>query len=118
MFFVDDVAAIDLAHFGPVVETDALFPDRINVNVAQVTGPRAVTLRVWERGTGITRACGTGACATAVAAIRTRRAESPVTVTLPGGALVIEWRAGAPIRMTGPATHVFTGEINWDQFPA
>jgi diaminopimelate epimerase len=116
IFFVDDVACVDLARLGPIIESDPLFPDRINVNVATITGPSALTLRVWERGAGLTRACGTGACATAVAAIRSKRVASPVTVTLPGGDLIIAWGPGETIRMTGPATHVFTGETDWDSF--
>ena len=96
---------------GSLVENDPLFPDRVNVNVAQIDD-QAIRLRVWERGAGLTQACGTGACATAVAAIATRRAKSPVEVHLPGGTLTIEWTRGEPIRMTGPAAHVFTGEIN------
>ncbi len=116
VFFVNDAASIDLERLGPIIETDPLFPERINVNVATVTGPSSLTLRVWERGTGLTRACGTGACATAVAAIRSKRVRSPVTVTLPGGDLIIAWTPGETIRMTGPATHVFTGETDWDSF--
>jgi diaminopimelate epimerase len=118
IFFVADAAAVDLARLGPMIENDPLFPERINVNVAQVTGSSSLTLRVWERGAGLTRACGTGACATAVAAIRARRVTTPVTVTLPGGDLIIDWTPGETIRMTGPATHVFTGETDWDAFGA
>jgi diaminopimelate epimerase len=109
VFFVEDANAVDLARLGPLIERDPLFPERVNVNVASVQGGK-VTLRVWERGAGLTRACGTGACATAVAAIRSGRAASPVTVSLPGGELVIEWAPGGTIRMSGPATHVFSGE--------
>jgi diaminopimelate epimerase len=116
IFFVDDAHAIDLKRLGPLIENDPLFPERVNVNVAEVTGPSTLTLRVWERGAGLTRACGTGACATAVAAIRRKLVQSPVTVSLPGGDLEIAWAPGDNIRMTGPATHVFTGETNWDQF--
>ena len=116
IFFVDDATSIDLARLGPVIENDPLFPERVNVNVATITGPSALSLNVWERGAGLTRACGTGACATAVAAIRSKRVTSPVTVTLPGGDLTIAWAPGETIRMTGPAAHVFTGEIDWDTF--
>ena len=116
IFFVDDAAGVDLARLGPIIEHDPLFPDRINVNVASITGLSALTLRVWERGAGLTLACGTGACATAVAAIRSKRVTSPVTVSLPGGDLTIAWAPGETIRMTGPATHVFTGETDWDRF--
>ena len=112
IFFVEDVGTINLARLGPIIENDPLFPDRINVNVATITGPSSLNLNVWERGAGLTRACGTGACATAVAAIRSKRASSPVTVTLPGGDLTIAWAPGETIRMTGPATHVFTGETD------
>jgi diaminopimelate epimerase len=111
VFFVPDADAVDLARLGPVIEHDPLFPERINVNVASLDGP-AIRLRVWERGAGLTRACGTGACASAVAAIRKGLAESPVEVRLPGGTLTIDWREGSPIRMSGPATHVFTGELD------
>ena len=118
VFIVDHAADVDLDSLGPRIENDPAFPDRVNVGIAEVTGPNSLSLRVWERGTGITRACGTGACAAAVVAIRARRVAAPVTVTLPGGHLVIEWNAGETIRMTGPATHVFTGDVDWDQFPA
>lgn len=111
VFFVDDAAAVDLERLGPIIEHDPLFPERVNVNIASREG-EALRLRVWERGAGLTRACGTGACATAVAAIRRGLATSPVEVRLPGGALTIEWAPGATIRMTGPATHVFSGEAD------
>lgn len=117
IFFVPDLAAVDLAEIGPLIEHDPLFPERVNVNVAQITGPQALRLKVWERGAGLTQACGTGACATAVAAIRQGKVASPVTVTLPGGDLVIDWENGGSIRMTGPATFVFEGEIDWANFP-
>jgi diaminopimelate epimerase len=118
IFFVPDASAVDLARVGPVVEHDPVFPERVNVNVATVLNPDRIALRVWERGSGATLACGTGACATAVAAIRSGRARSGVTVALPGGELVIDWTPGGTIRMTGPATHVFTGELSLEQFPA
>jgi diaminopimelate epimerase len=116
VFFVPDLDAVPLEGLGPQIERDPLFPDRINVNVAEVTGPSSLRLRVWERGAGLTRACGTGACATAVAAIRRGLVKSPVTVSLPGGDLAIEWKPGGPIQMAGPATHVFTGEAEWEAF--
>jgi diaminopimelate epimerase len=115
VFFVEDADAVDLARLGPEIEHDPLFPERINVNVASVEGG-AIRLRVWERGAGLTRACGTGACAAAVAAISRKLATSPVEVRLPGGRLGIEWRAGGSIRMTGPASHVFTGELDLEAF--
>jgi diaminopimelate epimerase len=109
VFFVEDAEAVDLARLGPMIERDPLFPERINVNVASLEED-AICLRVWERGAGLTQACGTGACATAVAAIRRKLVESPVEVRLPGGPLTIAWAPGETIRMTGAATHVFTGE--------
>jgi diaminopimelate epimerase len=111
IFFVEDAGAVELDRFGPLIETDPLFPERVNVNVASIEGG-AVRLRVWERGVGLTQACGTGACATAVAAIRRGLVRSPVEVQLPGGTLTIAWAPGEQIRMSGPATHVFTGEID------
>jgi len=115
VFFVDDLDAVPLEEIGPRIENDAVFPERINVNVAQVEG-NAVRLKTWERGAGLTLACGTGACATGVAAIRTRRATSPVEVRMPGGALSISWEPGGPVRMRGSATHVFEGELDLDAF--
>ena len=110
VLFVADIDAVDLARIGPGIEQDPVFPKAINVNVAQAAGD-GIRLKVWERGAGATLACGTGACATAVAAIRAGLVGSPVAVTLPGGTLSIDWRPGGTIAMTGPATHVFTGEI-------
>ncbi|WP_184081523.1 diaminopimelate epimerase [Sphingobium subterraneum] len=115
IFFVDDLDAVDTARLGALIEVDPLFPARVNVNFAQQVGDRHLRLIVWERGAGLTRACGTGACATAVAAIRRGLMRGPVTVTLPGGDLAIDWAPGGHIRMTGPATHVFDGEIDLDR---
>lgn len=115
IFFVENVNAVDLERLGPQIEHDAAFPERVNVNVASVSGG-SISLRVWERGVGETRACGTGACATAVAAIRQGKVSSPVDVHQKGGTLTIGWQTGAPISMTGGATYVFKGEINWDDF--
>ena len=116
IFFVSDANAVALDTLGPVIEHDPLFPQRINVNVAEIVGAHHIKLRVWERGVGITRACGTGACATAVAAIRKGLVQSPVRVTLEGGDLEISWSEGESIQMSGAATHVFSGEADWDQF--
>ena len=116
VFFVEDADIVDLETLGPEIEQDALFPERVNVNVASGMGSDHLKLRVWERGAGLTRACGTGACATAVAAIRRGLVGNRVTVTLPGGDLVIEWAEGSTIRMTGPATESFRGEFEWDDF--
>jgi diaminopimelate epimerase len=111
VFFVDNANAIELDELGPRIEHDPVFPDRINVNVAEVH-PDGIRLRTWERGAGLTRACGTGASATAVAAILSKRVQSPVKVTMPGGSLAIAWDPGEPIRMRGGATYVFKGEID------
>lgn len=116
VFFVDAADNVNLERLGPQIEHDPIFPERINVNVATITGPNEIKLRVWERGVGITRACGTGACATAVAAIRKNLVTSPVTVRLAGGDLTIEWSPGSRIIMTGDAAHVFTGQTDWDRF--
>jgi len=110
VFFVDDADAIALDRLGPVIGTDSLFPDGINVNVASVDAG-SLRLRTWERGAGLTPACGTGACATAIAAISRKLLPSPVRVVQAGGALDVDWAPGGPVRMTGPAVHVFTGEI-------
>jgi diaminopimelate epimerase len=118
VFFVPDAHAVDLARLGPLIETDPLFPKAINVNVASLAGPDSIDLRVWERGAGLTRACGTGACATAVAAMRRRLTGRTVTVTLPGGALTIAWNEDDQIVMTGPATTSFQGTFAEDDFPA
>jgi diaminopimelate epimerase len=112
IFFVPDTGAVDLARLGPEIERDPLFPERINVNVATVTARDAIRLRVWERGAGLTRACGTGACATAIGAMRRGLVDRRVTVTLPGGALTIAWREDGEIVMTGPATESFRGEFD------
>jgi diaminopimelate epimerase len=111
VFFVDDADAVDLARLGPLIERDPLFPERVNVNVASIEDG-AIRLRVWERGAGLTLACGTGACATAVAAISRKLVTSPVTVRLPGGPLRIAWSPGGTIAMKGAAAFVFEGEID------
>ncbi|QIQ86499.1 diaminopimelate epimerase [Erythrobacter sp.] len=116
VFFVEDALAVDLAELGPRIENDPLFPERVNVNVASAMGPDEFVLRVWERGAGLTHACGTGACATAVAAIRKGLAGPRVRVLQRGGPLTIEWAAGQQIRMTGPAAPVFSGTFEWDDF--
>jgi len=117
VFFVDDLAEIDLARLGPSIEHDPAFPERINVNVASIAD-NAITLRTWERGSGLTLACGTGACATAVAAIKSKRVTSPVTVTMPGGTLTIAWAPGEKVRMIGDATYVFAGTIELERLRA
>jgi diaminopimelate epimerase len=109
VFFVAEADPVALAGLGPIIEHDPLFPERVNVNVAAIEDG-AIRLHVWERGAGLTQACGTGACATAVAAIRRKLVQSPVEVRLPGGTLTIAWAPGGTIRMSGPATWVFSGE--------
>jgi diaminopimelate epimerase len=116
IFFVEDADTVPLDAIGPVIEHDPIFPERVNVNVASLAGPDHLKLRVWERGAGLTRACGTGACATAVAAVRRGLVESPVRVTLPGGDLVIEWKPGGTILMSGPAATSFRGTFDWDDY--
>jgi len=115
VFQVADSAAVDLATLGPQIEKDTLFPERVNVNVASVADGE-INLRVWERGVGETRACGTGACASAVSMIRQKKIASPARVNLPGGTLTIAWEEGGDIQMTGDAAHVFTGEIDLANF--
>ncbi|WP_372928169.1 diaminopimelate epimerase [Methyloceanibacter sp.] len=112
IFFVDDVEAIDLARVGPMLEHHPLFPERANISVAQVLSPGHVKLRTWERGVGLTRACGTAACASAVAAVRRELTDRNVKVSLPGGDLVIEWReADGHVLMTGPYALDFEGTL-------
>jgi diaminopimelate epimerase len=115
VFFVEAVDEARLIELGPRIEHDPAFPERINVNVASIKGG-VVTLRTWERGTGLTLACGTGACATAVAAIVQKRATSPIRVEMKGGTLSIAWAPGEPVRMRGSATHVFDGQIDLEAF--
>jgi len=115
IFFVPDCSEVDLDRLGPIIEYDSAFPERVNVNVASIHDG-IVKLRVWERGVGLTRACGTGACATAVAAIRQGKARSPVRGEFTRGTLTVAWTPGQSIIMSGPATHVFTGQANWDDF--
>jgi len=115
VFFVPDEKEIDLTSIGPSIEHDPAFPERINVNVASVRDD-GLHLLTWERGAGLTLACGTGACATAIAAIVQKKASSPVTVHMRGGSLTISWAPGEPVRMRGSATHVFKGEIDLEAF--
>ncbi|MEO6153372.1 MAG: diaminopimelate epimerase [Croceibacterium sp.] len=116
IFFVPDCDAIALDRLGPVIEHDPLFPERINVNVATVENSGTIRLRVWERGAGLTRACGTGACATAVAAMRRGLVERDVSVALPGGTLKIAWGDDGRITMTGAAAESFRGTFDWGDF--
>jgi diaminopimelate epimerase len=106
VFFVPDATAVDVAGLGRVVEHDALFPQRTNVEFASLTAPDHLCMRVWERGTGITLACGSGACATAVAAHRRGLTGRRVLLDVDGGRLEIDWREDG-VWMTGPTAHVF-----------
>jgi len=117
VFFVPNCEKVDLEILGPMIEHDGLFPERINVNVASVDSRDSIRLRVWERGAGLTRACGTGACATAVAAMRRGLVDRSVTVNLPGGPLHIDWgEDDNRITMTGPASESFRGSFDWGDY--
>ncbi len=115
VFFVEDVDEIPLASIGPQIENHSAFPERVNVGFAEVINKGTVRLRVWERGSGYTMACGTGACAAAVAAIHQKLVhsaeQSPLRVIQEGGEILVDWREGHPITMIGPAHIKFRGEI-------
>jgi diaminopimelate epimerase len=112
LFFVDDVEAHDLARLGPALEHHPLFPERANISLVQVLGPSHLKLRTWERGSGLTRACGTAACAAAVAAARRELSGRKVSVSLPGGDLRIEWReTDGHILMIGPYALDYEGAL-------
>jgi diaminopimelate epimerase len=117
-FFVADAEAIDLAQLGPVLEHDPLFPERANIGVATVRDPGHIRLRVWERGAGLTRACGTGACAALVAACRRGLAGRSAEIALDGGNLDILWRRDGHVIMTGPAKLSFEGAFDSDLLSA
>jgi diaminopimelate epimerase len=112
VFFVADAEAVPLAEVGPHWEHHPMFPARTNVEFVQILSPNEVRLRVWERGAGITLACGSGACATVVAGVRKGLLERRVTVNLDGGALEIEWLDNGHVLMTGPVAHVFEGRLS------
>lgn len=112
VLFVGDTANAPVETLGPALEHHPWFPSRTNVEFAEVQGPRAIKLRVWERGTGETEACGTGACATAVAAAARGLTERTVDVTLPGGVLTIEWRDDDHVLMTGPSALSYRGDTD------
>ncbi|MGA8171121.1 MAG: diaminopimelate epimerase [Methylocystis sp.] len=107
VFFVDDADAVDLEKLGPALEHHQLFPERANISFAQLLPRDEILLRVWERGTGATRACGSAACATLVAAARTFRAKRRANIKLPGGDLLIHWRDDDHVHMTGPVEFEF-----------
>jgi diaminopimelate epimerase len=112
VFWVDDVNAYDLGKIGPLLENHPIFPDRANISLARVISRSQITVRTWERGAGLTRACGSAACAVVVCAVRTRRTDRKVTVTLPGGDLAIEWREDDHVLMSGPVAYEFEGRFD------
>lgn len=112
VIFVDDISEIDVARYGKILEYDPLFPERCNIEFAEVLPSGAIRTRVWERGSGITMACGTGACATAVAAAITGRASRESDIVMDGGTLHIKWSEDdGHVYMTGPAAFAFEGEV-------
>jgi diaminopimelate epimerase len=111
VFFVDDLESLPLAELGPPLEHHPLFPERANIGAAQVIGPDKLRLRVWERGVGLTRACGTGACAAAVAAARRGLTGRKVEVVLDGGSLTLHWREDGHVEKTGPVATAITREL-------
>jgi diaminopimelate epimerase len=116
VFVVEDLDAFDLAEIGPRIEHDALFPERVNVSLAQILTPASIRLRVWERGVGLTRACGSAACAAAVATARKGLTGRHVTTSLPGGNLRIEWcEADGHILMTGPWAMDYEGVFDFGE---
>jgi diaminopimelate epimerase len=113
VFWVDDVEAYDLGKIGPMLEHHPLFPERANISLAHIASREHIVMRTWERGAGLTQACGSAACAVAVAAARLKRAARKVTVTLPGGDLMIEWRESDDhVLMTGPVAYEFEGRFD------
>jgi len=118
VFWVDDVNAYDLGRFGPLLENHPLFPERANITLAHIVSRDAITIRTWERGAGLTKACGSAACAAAVAAARLKRTNRKVKVTLPGGELTIDWRERDDhVLMTGPVAFEFAGTFDPTLFP-
>ena len=112
IFWVERLDIIDLGRIGPMLEHHRLFPERANISLAKIVARDAIHLRTWERGAGLTKACGSAACAAAVCAVRKKFTDRLVTVTVPGGPLVIEWRADDSILMTGPATLEYDGVLD------
>lgn len=117
VFFVDTITEAPLHSLGPIIEKDPMFPDWVNAEFVQVVSKSEMHFRVWERGSGITQACGTGACAAAVAAILNEKAErnTDITVHLAGGDLIINWKDNGDVWMTGPAEIICTGEYHSDK---
>jgi diaminopimelate epimerase len=112
VFWVEDVNAWDLARLGPLAENHPIFPERANISLAQVAAPDHVIVRTWERGAGLTRACGSAACAVLVCACRMERTGRVATVTVPGGDLHIDWRPDDHVLMTGPVEYEFEGRFD------
>src|SRR5262245_52640013 len=112
IFWVDDVNAYDLGKIGPLLEHHPIFPERANISLARVISPSHVIVRTWERGVGLTQACGSAACAAVVCAARTGRMGRKAVVTLPGGDLGIEWRGDDHVLMTGPVAYEFEGRFD------
>lgn len=110
VIFVDNLDTIDIQKYGSEIECHQVFPERTNVHFVQVHSPEEVTMKTWERGSGITMACGTGASAVCVAGVLNKKTERKVLAHLPGGDLELEWVEDGNVYMTGPATEVFTGE--------
>jgi len=117
-FFIPDVTALDLQTIGPALEHDKIFPDRANIGFAQILSPEKIRLRVWERGAGLTLACGSGACATAVNAHRRGLTHRRVQIIADGGVLDLEYRADGHVLMTGPVATSFTGTLDLADFPS
>jgi diaminopimelate epimerase len=113
IFWVDDVDAHDLGRFGPLLENHPIFPERANITLAHIVDRDHITIRTWERGAGLTKACGSAGCATAVAAARLKRANRIAQISLPGGELTIEWRESDDhVLMTGPAAFEYEGRFD------
>jgi diaminopimelate epimerase len=113
IFWVDDVNAYDLSKIGPLLENHPIFPERANITLAAVKSREHMVIRTWERGAGLTKACGSAACAAAVCAARKRLTGRKVTVTLPGGDLLIEWReTDDHVLMSGPVAYEFEGRLD------
>ncbi len=116
VYFVVDTNDVPLAELGPKLEHDALFPDRCNIEIAQILAPDRIRMRVWERGAGLTPACGSGACATLVAAVRRGVSARRATIVMDGGEVVVEWRAEDDhVLLLGPTAMVYRGELD-DEF--
>ena len=115
IFWVDDLKAYDLTRLGPMLENHPIFPERANISLAHVTSSESIDVKTWERGAGLTQACGSAACAAAVSAARKRLTDRVVDVTLPGGTLHVEWLPDNHIHMTGPVEFEYEGVIDFSK---